>query len=101
LFGEDIEDASETNERGVFRHRSGREILKLEFAFFRRRHARNLTTWNEVSTTCSSRWVISRIDPPANAGGTDFQCSRNRNQRRFAICVAQSQIEFSFNVAGT
>src|SRR5438552_12254288 len=75
--GENIEDAGEANQTCVFSDRSGGNITQVEFALlFRGRHRANLIIRNEVSTTCGSRWVISRIKPfrihPLPAGGSDF-----------------------------
>src|SRR5712692_11946603 len=44
LFGEDVEDAGETNERRIFSYRAGRKLAQIELALFRWRHAWDLTT---------------------------------------------------------
>ena len=55
LFGEDVKDAGETNQRRKFRDRARREVLQVEFAL-RGRHAADLTT-------------MPKSVPPASAGG--------------------------------
>src|SRR5262249_12840306 len=65
LFGEDVENAGETNQRREFRDRSGREISKVNLALFARCHGAVFTTKTlrheaDKSSLCLCGFVVKR-----------------------------------------